>query len=406
MQRMARLTLSDRSLEFAQRLVRMNTVSDRSNLELIEFARDHLAGLGVRSRITYNAERTKANLFATLGAGKPAGVILSGHTDTVPWDGQAWTVDPLSGLVQDFPQEDAAGDVRHSEARLYGRGSADMKSFIAVALANAERFLASDAPFAVHFAFSYEEEIGCFGVRELIADLRDAGIQPMACIVGEPTMMVPAIAHKGVYRYRCCVRGKEAHSSLTPQSVNAIEMAARVVGKVRYMAEAFEAKEKRYDGFDVPFSTASVGQFHGGIADNVVPRDAEFRYEFRDLPTADARAMQAEVVAFAKRLEPAMKKVAPDTGFAFDTICEIPSFLGSAGDAVTKLAQRLSGEQRTTLVAFGTEAGLFKNAGIPTVVCGPGSITQAHQPDEYVTLDQLARCEAFMHGLAASPKIG
>ncbi|HZF84237.1 MAG TPA: acetylornithine deacetylase [Burkholderiaceae bacterium] len=403
---MARLTLSDRSLEFAQRLVRMNTVSDRSNLELIEFARDHLAGLGVRSRITYNAERTKANLFATLGAGKPAGVILSGHTDTVPWDGQAWTVDPLSGLVQDFPQEDAAGDVRHSEARLYGRGSADMKSFIAVALANAERFLASDAPFAVHFAFSYEEEIGCFGVRELIADLRDAGIQPMACVVGEPTMMVPAIAHKGVYRYRCCVRGKEAHSSLTPQSVNAIEMAARVVGKVRDMAEAFEAKEKRYDGFDVPFSTASVGQFHGGIADNVVPRDAEFRYEFRDLPTADARAMQAEVLAFAKRLEPAMKKVAPDTGFAFDTICEIPSFLGSAGDAVTKLAQRLAGEQRTTLVAFGTEAGLFKNAGIPTVVCGPGSITQAHQPDEYVTLEQLARCEAFMHGLAASPKIG
>jgi acetylornithine deacetylase len=403
---MPRLTLSDRSLEFAQRLVRMNTVSDRSNLELIEFARDHLAGLGVRSRLTYNAERTKANLFATLGAGKPAGVILSGHTDTVPWDGQDWSVDPLSGLVQDFPQEDAAGDVRHSEARLYGRGSADMKSFIAVALANAERFLASDAPFAVHFAFSYEEEIGCFGVRELIADLRDAGIQPMACIVGEPTMMVPAIAHKGVYRYRCCVRGKEAHSSLTPQSVNAIEMAARVVGKVRDMAEGFEAKEKRYDGFDVPFSTASVGQFHGGIADNVVPRDAEFRYEFRDLPTADARAMQAEVVAFAKRLEPAMKKVAPDTGFAFDTICEIPSFLGSAGDAVTKLAQRLAGEQRTTLVAFGTEAGLFKNAGIPTVVCGPGSITQAHQPDEYVTLEQLARCEAFMHGLAASPKIG
>ena len=403
---MPRLTLSDRSLDFAQTLVRMNTVSDRSNLELIEFARDHLAGLGVRSRLTYNDKRTKANLFATLGAGKPAGVILSGHTDTVPWDGQDWSVDPLSGLVQDFPQEDAAGDVRHSEARLYGRGSADMKSFIAVALANAERFLASDAPFAVHFAFSYEEEIGCFGVRELIADLRDAGIQPLACIVGEPTMMVPAIAHKGVYRYRCCVRGKEAHSSLTPQSVNAIEMAARVVGKVRDMAEGFEAKGKRYDGFDVPFSTASVGQFHGGIADNVVPRDAEFRYEFRDLPTADARAMQAEVVAYAKRLEPAMKKVAPDAGFAFDTICEIPSFLGSASDAVTQLALRLSGERRTTLVAFGTEAGLFKNAGIPTVVCGPGSITQAHQPDEYVTLEQLARCEAFLRGLAASPKIG
>ena len=402
---MSEPALSRRALEFAQTLVQMNTVSANSNLALIDFVRDHLAGLGVRSRLTWNADRTKANLFATLGAGKPAGVILSGHTDTVPWDGQAWTVDPLSGLVQDFPQEDAAGDVRHSEARLYGRGSADMKSFIAVALANAERFLASDAPFAVHFAFSYEEEIGCFGVRELIADLRDAGIQPLACIVGEPTMMVPAIAHKGVYRYRCCVRGKEAHSSLTPLSVNAIEMAARVVGRVRDMAEGFEREEPRYAGFDVPFSTASVGQFHGGIADNVVPRDAEFRYEFRDLPTANAAQMQSEVVAYAKSLEPAMKKVAPAAGFEFETICEIPSFLGSKDDPVTRLAQELTGEQGTTLVAFGTEAGLFKNAGISTVVCGPGSIRQAHQPDEYVSLAQLARCEAFMQGLARTASI-
>jgi len=152
----------------------------------------------------------------------------------------------------------------------------------------------------------------------------------------------------------------------------------------------------------VPFSTTSVGQFHGGIADNVVPRDAEFRYEFRDLPTADAKAMQAEVVAHARALEPAMKRVAPDAGFSFETICEIPSFLGSPGDAVTRLAQRLSGETGTTLVAFGTEAGLFKQSGIPTVVCGPGSINQAHQPDEFVSLEQLARCEAFMQGLAAT----
>lgn len=391
MRRMS-LPLSPRSLELAQALVRMNTISANSNLQLIELAQSHLAALGVRSRITYNAERTKANLFATLGEGKPAGVIVSGHTDTVPWDGQDWSVDPLSATVRD--------------GRLYGRGSADMKSFIAVALANAERFLASEAPFAVHFAFSYEEEIGCFGVKELIADMRDAGIKPLACIVGEPTSMVPAIAHKGVYRYRCCVRGKEAHSSLTPKSVNAIEMAARVIGKVRDMAEGFEREEPRYEGFDVPFSTASVGQFHGGIADNVVPRDAEFRYEFRDLPTADAKRMQQEVLAYAGSLEPAMKKVAPDAGFSFDTICEIPSFLGSANDAITKLAQRLSGEERTTLVAFGTEAGLFKNAGIPTVVCGPGSIEQAHQPDEYVSLEQLARCELFMHRLASSPAIG
>ncbi|MGV3573233.1 MAG: acetylornithine deacetylase [Ramlibacter sp.] len=378
--------LAPRALELAQALVRFNTVSANSNLDLIHFIRDELARLGVASRLSYNADRTKANLFATLGEGKPAGLILSGHTDTVPWDGQDWSVDPLGAVVRD--------------GRLYGRGSADMKSFIALALAHAPLFLESATPFAIHFAFSYDEEVGCFGVKELIADLRDAGIQPFACIVGEPTSMVPAIAHKGVYRYRCCVRGKEAHSSLTPRSVNAIEMAARVVGRVRDMAETFEREEPRYDGFDVPFSTASVGQFHGGIADNVVPRDAEFRYEFRDLPTADARAMQDAVLAYARSLEPAMQKVAPETGFTFDTICEIPSFLGSEQDAVTQLALRLAGEQRTTQVAFGTEAGLFKQAGIRTVVCGPGSIVQAHQPDEYVSLEQLARCQAFLRGLA------
>jgi acetylornithine deacetylase len=386
------ITVSARALELAQTLVRINTLSAHSNLALIHFIRDELVQLGVASRLTYNAEKTKANLFATLGEGKPAGIILSGHTDTVPWDGQDWSADPLSAAVTD--------------SRLYGRGSADMKGFIAVALAHAADFLDSKAPFAIHLAFSYDEEVGCFGVRELIADMRDAGVAPLACIVGEPTSMVPAIAHKGVYRYKCCVRGKEAHSALTPQSVNAIEMAARVVGKLRDMAEGFERDELRYEGFDVPFSTASVGQFHGGIADNVVPRDAEFRYEFRDLPTADVQAMQQEVIAHARSLEPAMKALAPEAGFRFETICEIPSFLGSAADRVTRLAQRLSGEQRTTLVAFGTEAGIFKNAGIPTVVCGPGSITQAHQADEYVSLEQLARCEAFMRGLAAVREIG
>jgi len=312
--------LSPRSLELAQTLVRMNTVSANSNLELIDFARDHLAGLGVRSRLTYNADKTKANLFATLGAGKKAGVIVSGHTDTVPWDGQEWSVDPLSAIVQDWPADDADAESARVEPRLYGRGAADMKSFIAIALANAERFIESDSPFAVHFAFSYDEEVGCFGVRELIADMKDQGIKPLACIIGEPTLMVPAIAHKGVYRYKCCVRGKEAHSSLTPQSVNAIEMAARVVGKLRDMAEGFERDERRYEGFDVPFSTASVGQFHGGIADNVVPRDAEFRYEFRALPTADAARMQKDTADYARRTAVAMKKVAPEAGFRFETI--------------------------------------------------------------------------------------
>ena len=390
--------LSPAALQLAQTLVRMNTVSENSNLELIHFIRDELLKKGVKSRLTFNAEKTKANLFATLGEGKPAGIILSGHTDTVPWTGQDWSVDPLGAVVKNHA--DAANG-----PSLYGRGSADMKSFIAIALSQAEAFLNSPAPYAIHFAFSYDEETGCFGVKEMIADLRDAGIKPIACIVGEPTLMVPATAHKGVYRYQCCVRGKAAHSSLTPLSVNAIEMAARLIGKLRDMAEGFERNEPRYDGFDVPFSTTSVGQMQGGIADNIVPADAWFRYEFRDLPTASGHAMQTALIAQAREIEVAMKKVDPEAGFSFETICEVPSFLGEEGDAVTRLAQRLSGQDRVTQVAFGTEAGLFKQSGIPTVVCGPGSINQAHQPDEFVSLEQLAQCEAFMRGLATTTSL-
>src|SRR5438067_5171203 len=192
------IPVSPAALELAQALVRLDTESSHSNLALIDLVREELARLGVESRLTFNEERTKANLFATLGEGKPAGVILSGHTDTVPWEGQDWRFDPLGGEIHD--------------GKLYGRGSADMKSFIAAAVANAEGFLHSKAPFAIHLALSFDEEVGCFGVRHLIADLREAGIRPLACIVGEPTSMVPSVAHKGVYRYRCCVRGKEAHS--------------------------------------------------------------------------------------------------------------------------------------------------------------------------------------------------
>jgi acetylornithine deacetylase len=378
--------LSPASLSLAQQLIRINTVSSNSNLPLIELAADHLRNLGVDVRLTFNADKTKANLLATVGVGKPAGLILSGHTDTVPWDGQDWTVDPLGAEVKD--------------GKLYGRGSADMKGFIACALAQAKRYLEADLPYAIHYALSYDEEVGCFGVKELIADMKDAGIQPLACIVGEPTSMVPAIAHKGVYRWRCCVRGKEAHSSLTPYSVNAIEEAAKIISQIRGMADHWREHEPRYEGFDVPFSTASVGQFQGGIADNVVPRDAWFHYEFRDLPTADVNLMQKQVVALIESAQNAMKNVANDAGFRLEEICAIPSFLGSDDLPVTRLAKELSGENKSTLVAFGTEAGLFKQAGIDTVVCGPGSIVQAHQPDEYVSLEQLARCEAFLQGLA------
>ena len=376
---------SARSLELARTLVRMNTVSRNSNLELIHFIRDELSRHGVKSTLTFDDEGKKANLFATLGEGKPAGVIVSGHTDTVPWDGQHWSLDPLSAEVKD--------------GRLYGRGSADMKGFIGLAVAQAPAFLAADLPFAIHFAFSYDEEVGCFGAPRLIADLRERGIAPLACIVGEPTGMVPALAHKGVYRWRCCIKGKAAHSSLTPQAVNAIEVGARVVGKLTDMSERFRAQGPHYEGFDVPYTTGSVGVIEGGIADNVVPEDCRFHYEFRNLPGADVAAMQAEVTAFAASLEPAMRAVAPEAGIRFEKICETPAFLARADDVAVLLAGRLAEAASTTLVAFGTEAGLFQKAGIPTVVCGPGHIAQAHQADEYVSLAQLAAGERFLQAL-------
>jgi len=379
---------STHALEMARALVRINTVSRESNLPLIELIRDELARHGVASRLTFDDDRKKANLFATLGAGKPAGVIVSGHTDTVPWDGQDWSFDPLGAEVKD--------------GRLYGRGSADMKSFIGLAVAQVPAFLAADLPFAVHLAFSYDEEVGGFGARRLIADMRDAGVRPLACIVGEPTGMIPALAHKGVYRWRCCVRGHAAHSSLTPQSVNAIEVGARVVARLADMAARWRDQEPRYEGFDVPYSTGSVGVIEGGIADNVVPADCRFNYEFRNLPGSDVTAMQGEVRAYAETLEPAMRAVDADAGIRFETICEMPAFLAAADDPAVLLALRLAATDATTLVAFGTEAGLFQRAGTPTVVCGPGHIAQAHQADEYVSLAQLAAGERFLLALTTA----
>ena len=376
---------SAHALELARALVGMNTVSRESNLELIHFVRDELARYDVPSTLTFDDAGGKANLFATVGEGKPAGVIVSGHTDTVPWDGQDWSVDPLGAVLRD--------------GRLYGRGSADMKGFIGLAVAQVPAWLAADLPFAVHLAFSYDEEVGCFGAPRLIADLKARGLAPLACIVGEPTGMVLALAHKGVHRWRCCVRGHAAHSSLTPSGVNAIEVGAKVIGKLGDMAGRWRDSEPRYPGFDVPYSTGSVGVIEGGIADNVVPADCRFHYEFREVPGADVTAMQAEVLAFAEALEPGMKKVAGEAGIRFEPICSVPSFLARDDDLAVRLGRRLAETDTTTLVAFGTEAGLFQRAGIPTVVCGPGHIAQAHQADEYVSLAQLAASERFLLGL-------
>ncbi len=377
------------ALAWAQRLVQFDTRSHLSNLALIECIADHLRSLQVPIRLSYDDSRGKANLFATLGEGKPGGVVLSGHTDTVPWDGQAWSREPLSATVHG--------------GRLYGRGSADMKGYIGLVVAQTKAWLEADLPIALHYAFSYDEEVGGFGAMRLLADLRDAGLQPAICLIGEPTEMVPAIAHKGVHRWRCCVRGKAAHSSLTPMSVNAVEAAARVVSQITDIAQELRDTEPRQAGFDVPYSTAATCRFEGGIADNVVPEECRFHYEFRDLPGSDATVWQQRVVAYAAALEPAMKAIELGSGFTFESFASMPSFQARPDEPAVLLAQQLARTQQTTLVAFGTEAGLFQRAGMSTVMCGPGSINQAHQADEYVSLEQLARCEAFLLALGSKP---
>ena len=392
MKREGSLPIKAETWDLIQRLVGFDTTSRDSNLGLIEWVRDWLKGQGVESRLTYDPSGTKANLFATIQQGTRAGIVLSGHTDVVPVDGQPWDTDPFKATIKDD--------------RIYGRGSADMKSYIAAALAMTPHFLAADLKSPVHFALSYDEEIGCLGVRGLIEDLARAGIKPAGCIIGEPTSMQPVVAHKGKRAYKCCFRGREAHSALTPQGVNAIEYAARLVVYIRHMAERMRDCETRDNGFDVPFTTLQTGVIKGGTAANIVPRDCEVHFEFRYLPGVDPEALESEIKSYAERvLLPEMRAVDPATFIAFETKAEIPGLDPSVEraeqDRITSLAQALARNQAIAKVAYATEAGLFQRAGIPSIICGPGSIGEAHKPNEFITLEQVALCESFMERLLA-----
>jgi acetylornithine deacetylase len=380
------LPIRDETWTLIQRLLAFDTTSRKSNLGLIEWVRDRLRAQGVEARLTYDAAGTKANLFATLGGGARPGVVLSGHTDVVPVDGQPWDTDPFTATLRD--------------GRIYGRGAADMKSFIAVALAMTPRFLAAPLAAPLHLALSYDEEVGCLGVGGLLADLERAGIRPGGCIIGEPTSMQPVIAHKGSRSYRCCVRGREAHSALTPQGVNAVEYAARLVVHIRHLADRMRQLETRDHGYDVPFTTLQTGIIRGGTAGNIVPRECELHFEFRYLPGVDPDALEREIHGYARDvLEPEMRRVDAEAGFSFETKADIPGLDTAEDAAVTALVQALAHNTATAKVAYATEGGLFQRAGIPSIVCGPGSIVQAHKPNEYIELAQVASCEAFMDRL-------
>lgn len=372
--------------DLIERLIAFDTTSRNSNLELIEDVRAYLAGLGVESHLTYDDDRRKANLYATLGPTDRGGIALSGHTDVVPIDGQNWSSDPWR--------------VTERDGRLYGRGTCDMKSFIAVALAYAPRFLAADLQMPVHLCLSYDEEIGCQGVPRMLAFLADRPVRPRACIVGEPTEMRVIVGHKGKLSCRAEVRGLECHSALAPRGVNAIHAAARVVAHLADMAKA-KATEGPFDeDYETPYTTVHCGVIQGGTALNIVPASCTFDFEFRCLPQDDPQTLYREVQAFAREaVEPGMKAVSPEAGFAWQPISSFPGLDMAPDHEIVTLVKALVGANATGKVDFGTEAGLFHQSGIPAVICGPGSILQAHKPDEFVALEQIALCERFMERL-------
>lgn len=378
--------LSVASIEMLRRLVGFPTVSRDSNLDLIYFARDHLQALGADVRLTLDDAGRKANLFATLGPQGRAGIVLSGHTDVVPVDGQVWDSDPF--------------ELAEKDGRLFGRGTADMKSFIAVALAFAPEFAGRGLDMPLHFALSYDEEVGCLGVGRLIADLAQAGIRPRSCIVGEPTMMKPVIAHKGKYSYRCTVHGLSCHSAYAPQGVNAVEAAAEAVAYLKRMARRHRDHGPFDRNFDIAHTTVHTGVMRGGSALNIVPHECVFDFEFRHLPGDEPEALLREFRQYvATNIEPEMRAVHPQAGFEIEFLSEIPSLDTGMETEIVALAQELSGHAGIGKVSFGTEGAHFQNAGIPAVICGPGSIEQAHKPNEFVTVDQVMQCEAFMRRL-------
>jgi acetylornithine deacetylase len=374
------------SVQILDRLIGFPTVSRDSNLALIDYVRDFLATRGIESKLYLDADRRKANLYASIGPAERGGVLLSGHTDVVPVDGQQWDTDPFRAVERD--------------GKLFARGSADMKGFIGIILAQAPKFVKAlndgrlDAP--LHYSLSYDEEVGCVGVRGLIRDLEENHIRPAGCVVGEPTSMQPIIAHKSTNKFRCAVHGREAHSSYVTHGVNAIEYAARLVVFVRQVADRLAQAETRDYGFTVPYSTLSTGMIRGGIAFNVVPKDCVFHFDMRTLPHTSADGLYQEIHAFAQRLASEMQAVDAASGIELEWLSQTQGLAAAETDAIVQWAMQLSRNSRVGKVSYGTEAGLFQKMGVPSVICGPGDIAQAHRPNEFVTLEQLAQCEKFM----------
>src|SRR5471030_1162327 len=370
-------------------LIAFDTTSRESNLHLIEFVRDYLARLDVPCELIFNEERSKANLFATLGPDDRPGIVLSGHTDVVPVDAQPWTVAPF--------------ELSEKDGKLYGRGTADMKGYIACVLAAVPELLAAPLRLPVHIALSYDEEVGCLGVRSLLAELERRPHKPLLCIIGEPTELKPVLGHKGKLAMRCDVHGAACHSAYAPQGVNAIEYAAELIGELGRIGSQLRAVHLQDPRFDPPFSTVQTGVISGGKALNIVPADCRFDFEVRALPSYDPSDVAQELKAYAEQhVLPRMRAVSDQSEIRFSELSAYPGLATDAHSEAAELIAAFSGSREFGTVAFGTEGGLFDAAGIPTVVCGPGSMDQGHKPDEFVSVEQLDSCDAMLQRMLLS----
>jgi len=376
------------TVDLLAELVAFPTISTDSNLALINFAANILEALGAKVRVSPDKIGTKANLFATLGPETDGGIVLSGHSDVVPVEGQDWTSYPFL--------------MRQADGKLFGRGTCDMKGFIAASLAMAQQYATLPLIRPVHFAFTHDEETGCLGARALVKELRDIGMKPSACIIGEPTLMRIIEGHKGCYEYTVEFSGLAGHGSVPDAGVSAVEYAVRYVGYLMSLRPELVSRCPENSPFDPPHTTLQVGSVKGGIAHNVIADKCSVDWEMRPVRVSDADFVKTRVQQHVEQeLLPAMRAVHPAADIVTHIMGEVTGLEKMPDSEAVRLVSELTGANSTDFVCFGTEAGLFQQIGIPAVVCGPGSIEQAHKPDEFVELDQLDQCLAMLNRLSS-----
>ena len=382
------------TIDILERLISFPSVSARSNLDLIQWIRDELARHDIKSDLVPAPDgQPKANLWASIGPAAPGGLVLSGHTDVVPVEGQPWTSDPFTLTQRD--------------GRLYGRGTSDMKSFIALCLALVPEMLARPLKVPIHFAFSYDEEVGCLGAPHLIAELGKRFPKPALAIVGEPTELKLGTRHKGCYSFETEITGRDAHSSQTHKGANAIVAASEIVAEIDRIAEELKRSAFNDANFEPPYPTINVGRIDGGTAVNIVARRCTVHWDFRATPGADPSLVLPQLERFITgTVLPRLQRAASEASIVTRPRAQVPPLVDEPGGAAESLLKFLTGANQTIGLAFATEAGQFQAAGLSAIVCGPGSILQAHQPDEFIELSQIEAGEAFLRKLIAWAQAG